>query len=933
MKFKFLFIAFVFCTLSYAQSKGKVSGLISDADLNNEAMPFVNVMIKGTTNGVATDMDGKYELTVPTGNHILVISFVGYETVEIPFEVKENQTTIVNKTIGSGSVKLEDIVIQRAVNREKESVLLMDQKNAVEIKQSIGAQEMSRKATSTVEQGLTKVSGISNVKDRGIFVRGLDDRYNYLLINGLPLASSDPDKKIIPLNYISTNIVGSIDVYKTFNPSLYLDFAGASFEINTKEIPSTPTTVISIGTGFNTVTTLKEFFTDKSGSEVSNFFGYNGSNRNLPSGFGFDKDLAFTPTSEESAGLFDASWTPKKTSAPLDTKFGISHGQKLYEWDQSKVGMFFSLNYNNSHNTQQGARRLNNSAGSIDQDFTVDRYEFSTQKSALLGLNYKAFKKLDLNFATIYLQNSSNSVLELFGNNSVFTPTQGGFFLRDTKYVENDVLAFQLLGDYEWMNKKHQLHFGGSYSFGNNNMPDRRVLRTDGQGEDARYIETNGINPFRFYQQLENTNFNAKVEYELGLQYDETENKFNSVIKAGFNTDIIDYDFYNRTITASIASSTTDEQRIINTNNPEAFFQNGFQTGILNYKNTPDAAKYSNVTQSINAGYLDYSKQFSKILIQVGVRGEYTLREITYREPLDLVTRDFRKLKYNPFDISPSLNVKYTTTEKSNLRFAGSRTITRPRLREVLPTIYQNGDGNQTVGNPDLENSTNYNADLKFEIFPSNDQIFAVGVFGKYIQNPIERLFRFSAGFIEEFGNFDAAYIYGLEIEGKLNVGKTFKADQLNDLSFGFNGILMDSNSKTEDEDGEFSSVTNKDRKLQGASDWGVNADISYQIVDRENINSSVSFIFNTYGKRIFAVGVETKDDVYEKPINQLDFTWTTELNKKFNLRFTIQNILNEKTFFTQNATQPLVSPQTYSNVFESLDLGITFGLNLTYKL
>lgn len=933
MRFYFLLIAFFIGALSYAQNSGKVAGVITDADLNNEIMPFVNVMIKGTTNGIATDMDGKYELTVPAGKHILVISFVGYETVEVPFEVQANQTVTINKSIGSGSVKLEDIVVQRVVNREKEAVLLMDQKNAVEIKQSIGAQEMSRKATSTVEQGLTKVSGISSVKDRGIFVRGLDDRYNYLLINGLPLASSDPDKKIIPLNYISTNIVGSIDVFKTFNPSLYLDFAGATFEINTKEIPSTPTTIISVGAGFNTVTTMKEFFTDRPGSSASNFFGYNGSNRNLPAGFGFNTDLAYIATPQESAGLFDASWTPKQTTAPLDTKFGISHGQKLYEWNKSKLGMYFSMNYNNSHNTQQGVRRLNNSEGSANQDFAVDRYDFSTQKSALFGLNYKIFEKLNLNFASIYLQNSSNSITEAFGNNTSFTPTQDGFFLRDTKYVENDILAFQLLGDYEWMNKKHQLHFGGSYSAGNNNMPDRRVLRTDGKGENAEYINTNGINPFRFYQQLENTNFNAKAEYELGLQYDETEDKFKSTLKVGLNTDNIEYDFFNRTITANIASAATNDQLVINTNNPEAFFQNGFQTGILNYRNTPDAAKYSNVIQSVNAGYLDFSKQFNKLLVQIGVRGEYTFREITYREPLDFVTDPFRKLEYNPFDVSPSLNLKYTTTEKSNLRFAGSRTITRPRLREILPAIYQNGDGNQTVGNPDLQNSTNYNADLKFEVFPTNDQVVAVGVFGKFIQNPIERLFRFSAGSIESFGNFDTAYIYGLEIEGKLNVGQTFKADQLKDLSFGFNGILMNSNSKTDDEDGEFGQVTNKDRKLQGASDWGVNADVSYQIVDREKINSSVSFIFNTYGKRIYAVGVETADDIYEKPINQLDFTWTTELNKKFNLRFTIQNILNERTLFTQDATKAIAFPELYSNVNESLDLGITFGLNLTYKL
>ena len=214
MKFKFLFIALVFCTLGFSQNKGKVAGLITDADVNNEAMPFVNVMIKGTTNGVATDMDGKYELSVNAGNHILVISFVGYDTVEIPFEVKANETTTIDKAIGSGSVKLEDIVIQSRANRAKETVLLMEQKNAVEIKQSIGAQEMSRKGISNVEEGLTKITGISKVESRGLFIRGLEDRYNNLLINGLAVPSNSPFKKILPLDLFPTDVVGFMDVFK-----------------------------------------------------------------------------------------------------------------------------------------------------------------------------------------------------------------------------------------------------------------------------------------------------------------------------------------------------------------------------------------------------------------------------------------------------------------------------------------------------------------------------------------------------------------------------------------------------------------------------------------------------------------------------------------------------------------------------------------------
>ena len=137
MKFKFLFIALFICLASFSQNKGTVSGTITDKDLNNETLPFANVMIKGTTIGVSTDMDGKYSLNVAAGNHVLEISFVGYETIEVPFTVKANETTVVDRGIGSGSVNLEDVVITNTVNRQKEASLLLEQKNAVEIKQSI----------------------------------------------------------------------------------------------------------------------------------------------------------------------------------------------------------------------------------------------------------------------------------------------------------------------------------------------------------------------------------------------------------------------------------------------------------------------------------------------------------------------------------------------------------------------------------------------------------------------------------------------------------------------------------------------------------------------------------------------------------------------------------------------------------------------------
>ncbi|MEX0996787.1 MAG: outer membrane beta-barrel protein [Flavobacteriaceae bacterium] len=927
-----LFIAFT--NLMFSQETGSIVGKITDKDFNNEPLPFVTIAIKDTNKGTTSDLDGLFNLDdIVVGTYSLEFSFVGYETTLIDNVIVEaNKVTTVNLAMGSSAATLDEVVIKTTTRRDSEVASLLDQKKAVEIKQTIGADELSRKAASTVEQGLTKISGITNVQDRGIFVRGLDDRYNFLLINGLPLASSDPDNKIIPLNYISTNIVETINVFKTFNAALYQDFAGATFQINTKSIPINPITVISIGVEANTNTTFKDFFTDDSGA--SDFFGFTGNKRNLPSQFGEGQQTAFTATPAESATLFDTSWTPKNESAAPATSFGISHGQNLYRGDDSNLGFFFSLNYKNNFSTEKGVERVLNSEGTAQQDFQTSNYSFDTQKSALFTLEYQKYEKYNLTFNTIYLQNSTNSIREAEGLNDSFTQLNNiPFFIRDTKYTENDVLALQLFGDFQWNDKKHQIHFAASASQGNNEIPDRRVLRAAGSGENAEYITTNGIDPFKFFQTLENTNFNAKLEYELGLQKNEDDDRFNSNLKVGYNADFIEYDFFNRFITVNVGNSAPIPLPDLNTNDPEAFFQEGFQNGYLFYRNTLDPTATNNIKQFTNAGYLNFAKSWEKLLVEIGVRAEQLVREISFREPLSSPSSPFEVLEFDPFEISPSLNLKYNVNEYSNLRFAASKTNTRPRLREIIPTTYQDGDGNQTIGNENLINSTNYNADLKYEIFPTRSEVFTIGVFGKYIQDPIERLaLTTTIGTRTFFGNFDEATLFGAEIEARINMGNIFKTEALNPFNLGFNGIIMTSNATANVNDPRFAAVTNKDRKLQGASDWGINADLSYNFLNTEKTKSTVNLIFNTFGERIYAVGVEGADEIFEKPINQLDLSWQTDFNDKIGVRINVKNILNEDTLFTQDPTQEVAFPDRFTNVIESFDVGTTIGLNISYK-
>ena len=114
MKFnlKFLFITLFICTISIAQNKGTISGVLTDKETNNQPLPFANVLVKGTNTSANTDIDGKYSLSVNPGNYIVIFSFVGYESVEKPVTVKANETITVNQILSSGGFTLKDVVVK-----------------------------------------------------------------------------------------------------------------------------------------------------------------------------------------------------------------------------------------------------------------------------------------------------------------------------------------------------------------------------------------------------------------------------------------------------------------------------------------------------------------------------------------------------------------------------------------------------------------------------------------------------------------------------------------------------------------------------------------------------------------------------------------------------------------------------------------------------
>jgi TonB-linked SusC/RagA family outer membrane protein len=117
---KFLLACFSFVLLSFstmAQDR-VVSGKVTSAD-DGVALPGVNVVVKGTTNGAVTDADGAYKLSVPSSGGTLVFSFIGM----VSQEVEIGERTIIDVALASDATQLSEVVVTgQGIAREKKAI-------------------------------------------------------------------------------------------------------------------------------------------------------------------------------------------------------------------------------------------------------------------------------------------------------------------------------------------------------------------------------------------------------------------------------------------------------------------------------------------------------------------------------------------------------------------------------------------------------------------------------------------------------------------------------------------------------------------------------------------------------------------------------------------------------------------------------------------
>lgn len=929
MRTKLLFFILILTQIATAQ-KGTVKGTVTDKEAGNLPMPFANVVVKETGKGVTTDEKGNYTLSLEAGKYTLVFSFVGYENSETKIQVKAGETIVVDKILGTGAYKLDDVVIQKSSGREKETALLLEQKKAVEMKQSIGAQEMTRKGISDVEEGLTKITGISKVGSRGLFVRGLEDRYNTLLINNLAVPSNNPFKKIIPLDLIPTDVVSIIETYKTFNPGIYGDFAGATFNLVTTTKPAKSITKVSFGSGFTTNNNLRDFYVADNITSFKGFFGFSGSDRELPTAFGSKPYPPVTLSRNEAVNAFSSGYQIEKTKSPLNTSFGILHAEK-FNLTNSKLSYLLSVNFDNSYVYRTGKDRTLQ-AGSLIQysnNFERTTYDYKTNISSVLGLNWST-KKLNLSATLLYLKSTDNQIQDQIGTQNAQTDNPN-YIIRTNQLDETSYINGQLFGDYDILgNKKHVVRYGASLASTQYSQPDRNSYTGTYVSENQILSSYGGNNFLRQFLELQSDLYSsAFAEYTFAFGKN-NENKLTLGYNGNHNFTTSSYRFIVLNKNFTTASNFTVNPFEIN---------NQIATDLLNYEVSYQEASNANwkskLEETTQAGYTGLYYKFSeKFDINAGVRFEVFDRITKYKE-IGSWDQAYKKIKSNELYVLPSVNVKYSVNEKSNLRLAASQTYTKPVIMESFPISIVNPDGTVYQGNPYIENSTNLNMDLKYELFPSSKEMFAVGVFGKQIDKPIERTFIANPGTtILSFLNSDKAILYGLEAEIIFDLGRL--SERLKSVSWGFNTSIMQSKVTVPNQvvgptgNLGISLETHKDRKLQGASDWLINSDLKYQFNLGKDWNNTLTAVYSVFGKRIYSIGTAGIDHIYELPVSKLDLVLTSKLTKKIDLKLAADNILNpyNRLELGNKNTDTFIED---SRIIQDFKKGIGYSFSLSY--
>jgi outer membrane receptor protein involved in Fe transport len=947
MKAKFQIVFFLTVLLSInTLAQTMVKGRITEATDPSLGVAFVNVVLKGTTMGGTTDIDGYYSIEATPGTYTLFASFVGYTDYnKAGVVVREGETTTVNFKMSESAMELGAIELTETIERESEESIMIEQKNATEIVQAIGAQELSRKGVSDVAAAVTKVTGISKQEGKsGVFVRGLGDRYNSTSLNNLPLPSNNPSRKNISLGLFNTDIVQVIGINKIFNADIFGDVGGANINIKSKVHSGDPYLNLSIGASANTNALSADEFYVQDG----------------PGKLGY-----YNPGIKESyldADGLPSSWDYNKSNLPLGYNFAINGGRSFDLSDEIKLDFFGTASQESKFSMQEGiARGGVDASGNANSDFTYESHKINSNTTAMANVNLDLNTLHSIKLNSLYINSAGQDVSNYRGviSDRDIIAENGGGLIRRQDYDKTTLFVNQLLGDFT-LTDNIDLHVGTAYNIVDNIIPDRKYnmfVPIDDKNPNGPK-KSNDFAPaenHRFFQDLKERELagDAYAKYKFtDLDEDGDDIEKGSITLGGtFRRKNVDFAvtqfnmsvFKNNSLVQQTEVDPNNVDKYFSADNYGKIYQTETFRGGKGSSRALDPQTYTGL-QQIFSGYAKGQYNLNDALsVTLGARFDNVYQSIRWNTAISKSDASVI-LKKNAF--LPSASAKYSLNETDNLKLGVSKSYTLPQYKERarfqfedVTTIY--------VGNEDLYASDNYNADIRWESFPKPGTMYSATVYGKLIQNPINEVVLASAtNDISYINTGKQATVAGIEAEFKQDIidfRKDEESELTHNIALNTNVSWMFHSNQDFDKDKVVRETnysvffTETEGGITGASDLLANADILYlnELSENKSIQANVSLAY--FSDRIAAIGTANKGDFVDKGFLTVNLGAKMQVNENLKLSLSLKNICNPNITRIQKGSSiknPTTGVITTSEDVEILKykVGANIGFGITYS-
>ncbi len=921
---------------SIAQS-GALKGVIRDAK-TQEAIIGGNVVIKGTTIGSSTNLDGEYIIPkINPGTYTIQISYISYKTREIEgVVISPGKTVIFNSTIEEDAAVLEGVVIVAERITSSEVSVINEVREAEQVVTGISAEQINKSQDNNAAQVIQRVPGVSIVDNRFVMIRGLSERYNNVMINDAISPSTEVDSRAFSFDLVPSNIIDRMLIFKSGSPEYPGDFAGGVIKIFTKSVPNENATTLSLNLGNRFGTTFQNFQLNRVGGEALPF---DNGDRAIPSSF--PSNLANNTITQTNLLAKDLknNFGFDKFSALPDGSATLGFSRKMNVGDM-KLTTVSQLSYSSRYQYARIQRFRYQDFNKQEQksptqfEFEDENYNHAVRMGAISNWSLIVNPNFKLDFRNMFNQLSENEMTFREGVNTL--QRSGDLFNNYAfRYMSRSILSSQLQGKHDFNNNKSSITWVAGYNYINRNEPDYRRLRYTRPRNDPNAQFTN-IDPpgaalfdnARFYSGLVENTFMQSTSYEHKVAMNKSENeedvKF-ATLKAGYYLERKARTFEARWLSYTLPSNLPTQRRIELLALPVDQIFNSENVGADGWRvveGTNPSDRYEAST-TIASGYVGGTVPLKSLNVSGGVRVENS------SQILDSRNRNLESINVNlnVTPILPSINLGYNLNEQNILRLAYCRTINRPEFRELAEFLYYdfNLEAN-VVGNPRLKVATIDNIDLRWEFYPTEAEIISIGAFSKFFQNPIETYIR-QAGEAQqfEFGNAVSARSLGLELEFRKSFSNWFSTKFLKDMGVNLNASIINSavdlgNVVAQD----------KNRIMQGQSPYLINGALYYTNLDK---GITASAVYNVFGPRIFTVGDNLFPTVYELPRHTIDLTLNKKLTKRIEGKLGIQDLLNYQYRFYQDSNRDTKIDTSVDEPIFLFRRGAVFTMGLSIKL